>query len=167
MSMNSAERFQWHGYRPGVLGLITRLHAVYYHEQWGFDLSFETQVGRELCEFMSRFDPATDVLWTVFDGDEFVGAVVIDGRPPTGEGARLRWFIVDERYQGSGLGRALIRKGLEFCRSVGHTRVFLWTFQGLEAARILYETEGFRLVAEHAIEQWGSQILEQKYERTE
>ena len=43
------------GYYPGVLGKITELHAVYYHEHWEFDISFETQVGMELCEFMSRF----------------------------------------------------------------------------------------------------------------
>ena len=41
------------GYYPGVVGRIIELHAVYYYENWGFDISFETQVGRELSEFMA------------------------------------------------------------------------------------------------------------------
>jgi hypothetical protein len=45
-----------HGYYPGVVGKITEIHAVYYHEHWGFDVSFETQVGRELSIFVSEFD---------------------------------------------------------------------------------------------------------------
>ena len=42
------------GYFPGVIGRITETHAVYYHENWGFDASFETQVGRELSEFIGE-----------------------------------------------------------------------------------------------------------------
>jgi hypothetical protein len=51
-----------------------------------------------------------------------------------------------------------------FCREAGHSTVFLWTFKGLDAARRLYEGEGFRLVAEHDVEQWGSIIREQRFE---
>ena len=49
-----------HGYYPGVVGKITEIHAVYYHEHWGFDVSFETQVGRELSIFVSEFDKERD-----------------------------------------------------------------------------------------------------------
>ena len=44
---------KFHGYYPGVVGKITEIHAVYYNEHWGFDVSFETQVARELSEFIS------------------------------------------------------------------------------------------------------------------
>ena len=53
------------GYYPGAVGKITEIHAVYYHENWGFDVSFETQVGRELSEFVSRFEEERDGLWAV------------------------------------------------------------------------------------------------------
>jgi hypothetical protein len=49
------------GYFPGAVGKITELHAVYYHENWGFDISFETQVGRELSEFLRDFDSSLTV----------------------------------------------------------------------------------------------------------
>ena len=67
------------GYYPGVVGKITELHAVYYHEHWGFDASFETQVGRELSIFVNEFDEERDGLWVATVGGKFAGAVAIDG----------------------------------------------------------------------------------------
>jgi len=151
------------GYFPGVLGKITELHAVYYHEHWGFDISFETQVGMELCEFMRRFQPKTDGFWAALVNGRFAGAVAIDGNQPNEEGARLRWFIVEPDLQGYGIGRALIEVAIEFCRNAGHKEIFLWTFKGLDPARHLYERFGFRLAEEHDVDQWGSIIQEQKF----
>lgn len=152
------------GYYPGALGRITELHATYYHEQWGFDLSFEIQVAGELSEFMSRFRPEQDGLWIALSDNRFVGAVAIDGRLSKTEGARLRWFIVEPSLHGRSVGRKLIRKAIDFCRTAGHSKVFLWTFKGLDAARRLYEVEGFRLSEQHEVNQWGQLIEEQKFE---
>ncbi|MGD9199633.1 MAG: GNAT family N-acetyltransferase, partial [Desulfobacterales bacterium] len=95
---------KFHGYYPGVVGKITELHAVYYHEHWGFDVSFETQVGRELSIFVSEFDEKRDGLWVATVDGRFAGAVAIDGQHALAEGARLRWFIVDPDFQEAGLG---------------------------------------------------------------
>ena len=54
ISMNTV-RFT--GYVPGVVGKITEVHGIYYYENWGLDVSFETEVGRELSEFVDRFRP--------------------------------------------------------------------------------------------------------------
>ncbi|MCB2228460.1 MAG: GNAT family N-acetyltransferase [Desulfarculaceae bacterium] len=148
------------GYYPGVIGEITRLHAVYYADNWGFDLSFESQVGRELAEFLARFNPARDFFVAARGPQGLAGAVALDGE--FAEGARVRWFIVDPAMQGSGLGRDLLDMLLGFARAAGHRRLFLWTFQGLEAARKLYEQAGFVLDEEHRVEQWGDAIIEQK-----
>ena len=152
------------GYYPGVIGKITELHAVYYHEHWGFDVTFETQVGGELSEFVSRFDGNRDGLWTAVKKDEFAGAIAIDGADAFGEGARLRWFIVDPQFQGSGIGKLLITRAIAFCREKGFSKVYLWTFKGLEDARRLYEAVNFRLSEESNIDQWGQIIQEQKFE---
>lgn len=162
--MSESNQFKLKGYYPGVLGEITRLHAVYYHDQWGFDISFEAQEGKELCEFMSRFDREKDGLWTAVVDEKFAGSVAIDGRQAETEGARLRWFIVDPTLQGRGLGKVLVEKAVEFCRLVGHKRIYLWTFQGLEAARHVYESEGFVLSEEQEVEQWGGIIKEQRFD---
>lgn len=151
------------GYYPGCLGRITEVHATYYHEHWGFDVSFETQVGREISDFMERFQPDRDGIWIAAVDGTFAGAIAIDGAGHGDEGARLRWFIVDSPHQGLGIGQILITKALDFCRAAGHKRIYLWTFEGLDQARLLYERAGFVLDEEHEVEQWGTQINEQKF----
>ena len=118
------------GYYPGVLGKITELHAVYYHENWGFDVSFETQVGAELSEFVRRIETGRDGLWVARYKGAFAGAIAIDGIDAFGEGARLRWFIVDPQFQGSGIGKNLITRAIAFCERQQFPKVFLWTFKG-------------------------------------
>ena len=152
------------GYYPGVVGRITQLHAVYYHEHWGFDASFETQVGRELSIFINEFDDGRDGLWVATANDKFAGAVAIDGQHAITDGARLRWFIVDPQFQKTGLGNRLISRAIQFCRDRKYAKIFLWTFEGLDAARRLYERQNFRLCETHEADQWGQRITEQKFE---
>ena len=151
------------GYYPGVVGKITELHAVYYHENWGFDVTFETQVGAELSEFVRRFDENRDGLWVATDRGDFAGAIAIDGIKAKTEGARLRWFIVAPQFQKRGIGKNLIMQAIEFCSQKGYPKIFLWTFKGLEDARRLYESQNFRLSEESRVAQWGQTIREQKY----
>ncbi len=54
-----------------MIGKITELHAVYYHENWRFDVSFETQIGREVSEFIGRFKESGDRLWVARVGKAF------------------------------------------------------------------------------------------------
>ncbi|MBU2487899.1 MAG: GNAT family N-acetyltransferase [Proteobacteria bacterium] len=151
------------GYYPGVAGEVTRLHAVYYHEHWGFDLSFETQVGTELSRFLASMAP-WDGFWAARDpAGRFLGSVAVDGGQE--QGARLRWFIVDPAFQGRGLGRRLLSRAVEFSQNAGHESLFLWTFAGLDPARRLYESFGFALAEEHEARQWGNLIREQRFVR--
>ncbi len=62
-----------------------------------------------------------------------------------------------------GIGRRLIREAVDFCRGAGYDRIVLWTFKGLDRARSLYESAGFRIAGEHEIRQWGNSITEQMY----
>ena len=161
ISMNNV---QFTGYVPGVVGKITEVHGVYYHQNWGLDISFETQVGRELSEFLARFQPERDGLWVANAAGAFAGSVAIDGGDAQTQGARLRWFIVAPAFQGSGIGKALLGKSLRFCKEAGYMRVFLWTFEGLERARYLYESTGFCLCQEHEVQQWGRKVKEQRFD---
>jgi GNAT superfamily N-acetyltransferase len=152
-----------YGYFPGVVGQITEAHALYYHTQWGFDVSFEAQVAREMSEFVAGFDPGRDGLWAARQDGRLAGGIAIDGRRAETAGARLRWFIVIPEFQGAGIGTQLIHLAVGFCRDRGYPNVYLWTFEGLNAARRLYETSGFSLCEEHAVAQWGQLIREQKF----
>ncbi len=95
------------GYFPGSIGQVVQAHALYYHKHWGFDVSFESQVARELGEFMGRYDPGRDGFWTARIDGSFLGSIAIDGNPENPDGARLRWFIVASGFRGKGLGSIL------------------------------------------------------------
>jgi GNAT superfamily N-acetyltransferase len=152
------------GYVPGAIGKITELHATYYSQKWNFGLYFESKVATGLSEFLNRFDANRDGFWLAKLDGEIVGSIVIDGIKADSDGAHLRWFIVSTELASQGIGGLLIREALEFCRKSGYPRVYLWTFQGLDPARHLYEKHGFRICKEHEDTQWGVTVLEQMFE---
>lgn len=151
------------GYYPGLIGQLTALHARYYAEHWSLDHTFEAQVGQELSRFILDFDPKVDGIWAARAGESLVGAAAMDGHSNPTEGIRLRWFIVDPAGQGTGLGRNLLAKALDFCRECGPEQVYLWTFAGLNQARRLYEGFGFELAEEAPQHVWGRELVEQKF----
>jgi GNAT superfamily N-acetyltransferase len=122
------------GYYPGAIGRITELHATYYNDNWDLDVTFETQVGRELSEFIDHFHPERDGLWIAKISGTFAGSVAIGGSE-TERDARLRWFIVAPEYQGRGIGKVLLRNAIFFCREKKFGEIYLWTFEGLERNR--------------------------------
>lgn len=155
------------GYYPGVIGKIIETHATYYNENWGFDATFETQVGEELSQFISAFKPSRDGFWAALKDNVFAGAIALDGRDVGTEGARIRWFIVPQLFQGLGIGSLLLKKAVAFCADKKEIEnIFLWTFEGLDQARLLYEREGFRLSEQHDVDQWGGVIREQKFNKS-
>ncbi len=153
-------------YCPGIIGRITELHADYYSKNWGFGLYFESKVATELSEFLGRFDKNRDGIWAVQVNDKIVGSIIIDGIDSDGEGARLRWFILDSNFQGRGIGNLMMEKAIHFCNEKEYRKVYLWTFAGLDAARCLYEKYGFKLCKECENNQWGKTVSEQMFELT-
>lgn len=152
------------GYQPGAIGRIVELHARYYSELAGFGLAFESRVARELCEFCERYDDERDGLWLVLLDGDIEGAIAVDGSRAGQEGAHLRWFIVSDRLRGTGVGTELLEAAMEFCRARHYERVHLWTFEGLDAARHLYEKFGFHLAFQQRGTQWGAEVNEQRFE---
>ncbi|MDJ0781342.1 MAG: GNAT family N-acetyltransferase [Desulfosarcinaceae bacterium] len=153
------------GYRPGSIGRVAELHGRYYHEHWGFGLFFESKVAIELATFLERYDDARDGFWLAKTAGRVEGSITIDGHRAMHAGAHLRWFIVSEALQGGGVGKRLIETAIGFCRQRGFRRIYLWTFEGLDAARHLYTAAGFTLVEQHRGTQWGAAVNEQRFER--
>ncbi|MFN0305566.1 MAG: GNAT family N-acetyltransferase [Burkholderiales bacterium] len=152
------------GYIPGCIGRVAELHARYYHQLAGFGMHFEAKVARELAEFCERYDDHRDGLWLALENDVIEGSIAIDGSHAGQDGAHLRWFITSAQVRGKGTGNTLLSAATAFCRSQRYERVYLWTFDGLGAARHLYEKFGFRLVHEQRGAQWGSEVDEQRFE---
>jgi GNAT superfamily N-acetyltransferase len=152
------------GYIPGAMGRIVELHAAYYHRAWGFGLFFEARVAKEMSEFFSRFNEARDGFWTVCHNHRVEGGIAIDGIKAMEDGAHLRWFILSAEVQGRGFGNRLMEEVISFCKKKKHQKIYLETFEGLHAARHLYEKFGFKLVHQAEGAQWGKRMAEQKFE---
>lgn len=153
------------GYRPGLLGRCTEMHALYYSRHAGFGSFFEGQVASGMAEFLQRAHRHYNGIWSLMHGERIVGTIAIDGEDLKRDAAHLRWFIVDEAYRGQGAGKRLLTDALAFCDRIGFPEVELWTFRGLDAARHLYEQAGFELAEECLGSRWGVSLLEQRFLR--
>ena len=152
------------GYEPGCIGRIAQLHASYYAATHGFGVAFEAKVARELSEFCLAYVPERDGIWLAH-APEVEGAVILDGSNAHESGAHLRWFITSDKLRGHGIGRRLLTQALAFVDARNYRKTYLWTFEGLGAARHLYESCGFRLVHQSPGAQWGTVVNEQRFER--
>ena len=155
------------GYRPGALAETIALHMAYYAPHWGFGAPFESKLGREMGEFLGRYNPDRDLFLTAYRPDNtLVGTITLDGiDADTPDGAHLRWFIVSEAAQGMGLGRQLMARAAEFLDRKGYDRAYLTTFAGLDAARSLYEAFGFSLTNEEPTDPWSGSVGLQRFDR--
>jgi len=153
------------GYQPGSIGRIAELHGLYYSANWGFGSFFESKVARELADFVDRYDDERDGFWVAMANRKIEGSIIIDGIDAQTKGTHLRWFIVSDPYRFQGIGNRLMDTAMEFCEAKKYDVVYLWTFEGLDPARHLYEKAGFQLVRQYSGTQWGTEVSEQYFER--
>ena len=153
------------GYRPGLIGAIAGYHGVIHNQIADLGAIFEGLVATGMSEFMPRLENNANQTWYAEHGGRIIGGITIDGEDLGHNIAHLRWFIIDNTLQSVGLGSKLIKKAMDFCDVQGFDETHLWTYKGLDAAKKLYERHGFKLVEEVKGDQWGKQLVEQKYVR--
>lgn len=153
------------GYRPGLIARITEMHARYYAREHGLGWRFESLVSGGLAEFCGRLDHPCNAIWTLQQGGDIVGSLAIDGEDMDADIAHLRWFIVGDGVRGGGAGKKLLDTALAFVDEHSFAETHLSTFAGLDAARHLYESRGFRLAEQHAGTHWGKELQEQSFVR--
>lgn len=155
MEQNTLSRVQIREYKPGDAGLVSHLHMKVYTEKYGFRGIFEHYVMKSLADFL--LEPTGGMLWVAEIGDKIAGsAAIVRADEQT---AQLRWFVVDDGCQGTGIGSRLLDTALDFCRDTGYTRVTLWTISMLGAARHLYAKKGFFLTETKPNTEWTGELL--------
>ncbi len=156
------------GWSPGLLGWIVAEHGRYYDREWHLGAVFEAKVAQGLGEWIARFDPSRDMLLAAMDGGRVLGAIAVDGSGPDAatQGARIRYFILSDAARGRGIGRRLVAETMRYIVAAGFRQAWLTTFAGLDAARHLYEANGFRLTHEAVDASWGTPLTEQRFEWT-
>ncbi|BAT60769.1 MarR family protein [Variibacter gotjawalensis] len=152
------------GYRPGIVGRCTTMHARYYAREHGLGAQFETNVAAEFAEFVGRLGNPANECWSAIVNGEVVGTIVMDDDDMGPDFMRLRWFVIDDGARGLGIGHKLLGAALAHADRLKRP-VRLRTFRGLDSARHLYEQTGFRLIAEKPKSLWGSEVMDQLFER--
>lgn len=145
---------------------MVELHGTYYANEWGFGPQFEAEVASELAEFIGRYDDSRDGFWLAWQGERIMASLTLDHALADGESTpRVRWFVADPAMQGTGVGRLMFDALLSFAGETRQQAMHLWTFEGLLAARKLYDLAGFVVTHEVDETDWGPTINAQRMER--
>lgn len=146
-------------YRPGCLGRMIALQAEVYHPIFGVGQAFEVSRAKDMAKFFSDYDSQRDGFLLAVLENEIVGSIVIDGREQDERGPQLRWFALEPKARGYGIGKKLLHTALESCQSKGYKRVHLITSPRLETALHLYKQAGFEQVLEFVDDTTSTSLL--------
>ena len=151
--MTDTTHIRW-DLRPGDLGRIAALHGEVYATEPGFpgDLTFEAYVCRTLSDFMLE-NRGAGRIWLAEKGGRLVGCTAMGDRGGRGQ---LRWVLVAPQARGTGLGRDLVGRAMDYAYEQGWRQVFLETTTGLPASMAIYEKLGFKGVSETPLEHWNA-----------
>ncbi|HPJ27031.1 MAG TPA: GNAT family N-acetyltransferase [Synergistaceae bacterium] len=149
---------------PGDMGYVTYQHARFYSRNYGFDITFDSYVGDAISAFIKNQDPEKEHLWIAESRETILGSIaIVKDREDT---AQLRWFLLEPRARGKGIGKRLLQEALDFSADRGYRKVMLWTVSNLEAARNLYARYGFSPVETKTHRIWGQELTEERWERS-
>lgn len=147
------------------LGTITQViheHALYYNEAFSFDFRFEARIAFGLSNFAKNFNPDCDFAWKGVVDSTFAGFVGVQGTAHEPGQGLLGWYIVSPSARGKGLGHQLLDTCIGHCRQAGMQEIFLWTFEALSLARMLYVKQGFEVMEEKEEELGGVPVRMQR-----
>ncbi|WP_432738833.1 GNAT family N-acetyltransferase [Maridesulfovibrio sp. FT414] len=149
-------------HRPGDIGYVAYRHAVFYSEQYGFDVTFDSYVASALAAFVEKFDSQKERLWIVEQGSATEGSIAIV--KVDADVAQLRWFLVEPHARGKGLGKKMLSEAVSFCRRKKYKKIILWTVDELGVARKLYSKFGFHVEKTESHTIWGKHLTEELWE---
>jgi GNAT superfamily N-acetyltransferase len=147
--------------QPGDIGYVTYMHGALYHKEYNYGLQFESYVAKGLCEFYEKYNPQRNRIWACEHKDRIIGFLLLMDR---GEAAQLRYFLIEPKYLGIGLGSRLLNLYMDFLRECGYKESYLWTTHELTTAAALYKRLGYKMTEEKESNSFGKPLTEQRYD---
>jgi GNAT superfamily N-acetyltransferase len=150
--------------RPSDPQAIIDLHDRVYVPEHGRNEAFVAAVGQAVHEAVAAGWPVRGGgVWLIDAPEEgrISGCLAWTRESP--EVGHVRWFVLEARLRGHGLGRRWLQELLEEARASGMRRLELTTFSALRAAGHLYRSVGFEVRSAAERDDWGSPIVYQHY----
>jgi DNA-binding MarR family transcriptional regulator/N-acetylglutamate synthase-like GNAT family acetyltransferase len=148
--------------RPGDVGWIIHRQTILYHQEYGWDWTYEGLASRILGAFVAEFDPSREDGWVAERGGAIVGSIFLMKSDDPAV-AKLRLLYVEPSARGSGLGRTLVAACIARARELGYRQLTLWTNDCLVAARRIYQAEGFCLISAAPHHSFGHDLVGQTW----
>jgi GNAT superfamily N-acetyltransferase len=147
---------------PGDIGWVVHRNGVLYHEEYGWDQTFEALVAEVLGKFVRKLDPARERAWIAERDGRIVGSIFCVSKSRTT--AALRILYVEPSARGLGIGNRLVDECIAFAKDAGYRKLTLWTNSVLESARRIYQSKGFQLIEEERHHSFGKDLVGQNWE---
>ena len=164
LSLEPDEPWNWmlRDPRAGDFGWVIERHGAIYADEHGWDRTFEALVAEIVAGFIRNLDPSREKCWIAEREGERAGCVFLVKKSKTV--AQLRLLLVEPSARGSGIGSKLVQECILYARSVGYSRLVLWTQSSLHAAHRIYRSQGFTLAREEAHDSFGARLTGQYWE---
>lgn len=142
--------------------VIDRQLSLYESERQFTTEIWKNYLTQGVISLVEKFDPQKDCMFILECDNNASGCIAITHSDDNV--AQLRYFFLEPELRGLGVGTGLLNTALEFCRQKKYSHVFLWTVSAQESARILYKNAGFKITETSENDNWGTPVLEEKWD---